>query len=503
VLVLIAAGVCLSAQSSEGDLRPVFEKLYSRLDAAVAAKDEAEVASLIAEDAQAKTGPLGIPLRGAMLRLMQTAGSSRRSDVKAVTLDGDSAVVTVDIHVTSGGKDQGVLPFREVWIRRGTAWICTEVARRAGGSTIAPTGAEETKTVVAELKARAATLTTVEPGAELDDLEAFGAAVGDARIVALGEGTHGTREFSQLKLRLIDYLVRRKGFTVVAVEGNWPDVGTRLREGATWTGFDMQAVGRAADMVEAFLRRTAPELAKVAAESYAAARRFDEDHSNVFLPGAAEAARRAESVLAKVDQLRAPAAEWRDARHAAATVVAACAMRVEANGFGYRDRMMARNVEWLADEVHGGQKIVLSAHNEHVSAANSGDLAMGGWLRRRFGKQYYSVGTFFRRGEVWATGLEDGRSRGAGAWSVAPSPEGTGDAVLNGAGSLYFLDVRSVPRGGALGAWLAAPHRFNRAGGVIMLGGPGASMVPEVVTESYDGVVFVEESHARLPAQQQ
>ena len=46
--------------------------------------------------------------------------------------------------------------------------------------------------------------------------------VGDARIVALGEATHGTAEFFRMKHRLFEYLVERKGFTVLAFEANWP-----------------------------------------------------------------------------------------------------------------------------------------------------------------------------------------------------------------------------------------------------------------------------------------
>ena len=65
--------------------------------------------------------------------------------------------------------------------------------------------------------ARAAPLATTEPGGNRDDLAAFGKAVGDARIVSLGEATHGTREFFQLKHRLLEYLVAEKGFTVLAM----------------------------------------------------------------------------------------------------------------------------------------------------------------------------------------------------------------------------------------------------------------------------------------------
>ena len=35
---------------------------------------------------------------------------------------------------------------------------------------------------------------------------------------------------------------------------------------------------------------------------------------------------------------------------------------------------------------------------------------------------------------------------------------------------LFFLDMRRVPRDGPLGSWLEDEHRFNLAGGVVMIG---------------------------------
>ncbi len=63
------------------------------------------------------------------------------------------------------------------------------------------------------------TLATTAPGAGLADLEPMRAIVGKARIVALGEGTHGTREFFHLKHRMLEYLVTRMGFGLFAIEG--------------------------------------------------------------------------------------------------------------------------------------------------------------------------------------------------------------------------------------------------------------------------------------------
>ena len=55
------------------------------------------------------------------------------------------------------------------------------------------------------------------------DLEPIMQRVGDARVVLLGEATHGTSEFYQWRDRLSRRLVREKGFSFIAVEGDWPD----------------------------------------------------------------------------------------------------------------------------------------------------------------------------------------------------------------------------------------------------------------------------------------
>ncbi|HBY93202.1 MAG TPA: erythromycin esterase [Chloroflexi bacterium] len=47
--------------------------------------------------------------------------------------------------------------------------------------------------------------------------------VGDARVLLLGEATHGTAEFYRERAHITERLVREKGFTIVAVEADWPD----------------------------------------------------------------------------------------------------------------------------------------------------------------------------------------------------------------------------------------------------------------------------------------
>ncbi len=55
------------------------------------------------------------------------------------------------------------------------------------------------------------------------DYDQLMAEVGDARIVLLGEATHGSHEFYAERSRITQRLIRDKGFTAVAVEADWPD----------------------------------------------------------------------------------------------------------------------------------------------------------------------------------------------------------------------------------------------------------------------------------------
>jgi protein-L-isoaspartate(D-aspartate) O-methyltransferase len=47
--------------------------------------------------------------------------------------------------------------------------------------------------------------------------------IGEARLVLIGEATHGTSEFYRIRAAITKALVQHKGFDFVAVEADWPD----------------------------------------------------------------------------------------------------------------------------------------------------------------------------------------------------------------------------------------------------------------------------------------
>ena len=65
-----------------------------------------------------------------------------------------------------------------------------------------------------------------QPLPPLNDIDAFGRAFdryAGARVVLLGEASHGTSEFYRARAAITRRLITEHGFTIVAVEADWPD----------------------------------------------------------------------------------------------------------------------------------------------------------------------------------------------------------------------------------------------------------------------------------------
>ncbi|HVT62189.1 MAG TPA: erythromycin esterase family protein [Legionellaceae bacterium] len=63
----------------------------------------------------------------------------------------------------------------------------------------------------------------IEPLSESGQYVSLLESIGDARIVMIGEATHGTQEFYQTRIEITQQLIKEKGFMAVAIEGDWPD----------------------------------------------------------------------------------------------------------------------------------------------------------------------------------------------------------------------------------------------------------------------------------------
>jgi erythromycin esterase len=538
----------LLAASDAGDqaARDAILQAYARIDAAYARGDFDGIAALALPDAQVSYGAK-TSYRFALDQIRQQRDRGARltsqTTLVAIHFSGADAIATARQEVTLSspdGKTSHHGASYDTWTRVNGAWKLKQTTSFTMWNALTVTGPEAAGRVIAELKKYAVPLESVEPAHGFSDLGPFGMAVGGARIVALGEASHGTREFLQAKHRLLQYLVKEKGFTVFAKEAGWPEslpidryvktgvgdpasagiwglfpevldmidwmrhhnaglLNPRLSRTLTFTSFDMQRPEAAINLVLDYLSKVSPVETARAQAAYASFEKLGPGaRPDVDL--AQTAADNARTVAATLDRKReefikfSSEPEWRDARHAAGIAQQAAlrfTLKDPSERTPYRDRMMAGNVEWIAAEAHPNERIVLSAHNNHVSSSGVRYLGMGSWLRQKFGAGMYVVGFAFHRGE-----LQDN----TGTHRVPASPEGTGDAILSGARlPAFFLNLREVPANTALGRWLAEPHLFLDVGAVWLTDDPALNLHREVMTRAYDGIVFVEESHAPRP----
>src|SRR5881227_3755052 len=81
------------------------------------------------------------------------------------------------------------------------------------------------------------------------DLDPLLDRIGDARCVLLGEASHGTHEYYTWRAALSRRLIEEKGFSFLAVEGDWPDCYrvNRYVKGHDEAGTDADEVLRAFD----------------------------------------------------------------------------------------------------------------------------------------------------------------------------------------------------------------------------------------------------------------
>jgi erythromycin esterase len=88
---------------------------------------------------------------------------------------------------------------------------------------------------IAFLKKHAVPVSSIDPGTvDFAELEPLRAAIGDCRIVMLGEATHGDGPVFSAKIRLIKFLHQRMGFDVLAFESGFYDMrraGADVRSG--------------------------------------------------------------------------------------------------------------------------------------------------------------------------------------------------------------------------------------------------------------------------------
>ncbi len=285
----------------------------------------------------------------------------------------------------------------------------------------------------------------------------------DAKIVALGEATHGTKEFFQMKHRILKYLVEEHGFNAFAIEadmgesvfidryvvsgkGNienimkekmhfWTWRTSEVKELIQWMknynmsqpedqkiryiGVDCQFTAYQPELISDFFNDYMPEvenkirylLSDISYINDLSYTERNDFYSNLEMD-------EYKSTQSKLDTLELTLAankgellsvtsafEFNTISRLIENLKQSFLVRYYIakgiSSYNYRDKYMADNSKWILDLLGDNSKIVLWAHNAHISNY-SGYGSMGMHLKGELGKNYQMIGFSFTFGSFAA-----------------------------------------------------------------------------------------------------
>jgi erythromycin esterase len=366
-----------------------------------------------------------------------------------------------------------------------------------------------------------------------DDLKPLSNLIGDARIVSLGECTHGSSEIFSMKHRMLEYLVKEKGFTIFSIEANMPESYAlneyiidgkgdvkKLMAGMyfwTWntqevldmiewmkkynetaitkirfTGFDMQTATVAAKIVRDYLNSNRPALLSILDEydSLRQKKQMKKNESNDnFKILKADAQKIIDSLNIYKPKLYNKDFNW-TVQNARILWQYAC------NYFNNpsRDESMAENVKWILDE-NPSAKIVLWAHNGHIRKDNDGFeyKSMGEYLDKMYGKQIISIGFATAEGTYTAVQRDGKKFIGLDSSNIILSKENSYESIFTTADAPDFLlDLRNISKQEGSG-WIVEKKFFRTVGARAM---DKFQFTKINLTSHFDMIIFIRKTSA-------
>ena len=351
-----------------------------------------------------------------------------------------------------------------------------------------------------------------------------------ARVVLLGEASHGTSEFYRARAAITQRLIRHHGFNIVAVEADWPDAayvdryvrhrpkregeeaafqrfptwmwrntdvdafvrwlrrhneGHPTREMTGFYGLDLYNLGSSMRAVIDYLDGVDPEAARLARERYACLQPWSSDPALYGRLAITEGYARCERPVLQMlrelqskrwDYIARDGEEWLDAAANARLVKNAEAYyramyHGAAESWNLRDTHMFETLCALLDAKGMHSKAVVWAHNSHIGNAAFTEM---GQVREELNIGQLVKERFHDRASLIGFGTHGGTVAAASDWDgdmevkrVRPSLPGSYEQVSHDSGvPRFLLDLREGEIDKGLREALMEP-RLERFIGVI------------------------------------
>lgn len=163
----------------------------------------------------------------------------------------------------------------------------------------------------------------------------------------------------------------------------------------------------------------------------------------------------------------------------------------------FRDKCMADNTEWVHKTYLPGKKIMLWAHNYHVSQTMKGGKpdSTGAHLRDRYKDAYYPVGFAFLEGSFQAMGVA---GKPLQEWTVKPAGAETLEGVLDKVGKpIHFIDLSGAA--GPVEKWLHTDIKSRSVGALYSPDYAELYYQAAKPAELYRGLIYIKKTTRARP----
>lgn len=408
---------------------------------------------------------------------------------------------------------------------------------------------DTTEVVTAWLKQSAFPIKYIEAGHGFSDLQPLKKILQDVQVIGLGEATHGTHEFFEIKRRLVEFLVTQMGFTAFALEASFSDcepindyILTGNGDRATvltnqmYTAWDteefsamlnwmreynqkvadekkvrfygldilsLQKVGR--EKVGAYFKKYVPEkvasvdsvFGMLASEEVNWLSRMNQTTlQQIFVPlnnlMGYLADRKDRLVTASSLQ------EWEQTHKYLEVMQQSLYFNVKdvppsfASKKSDRDEYMWQNMLYLMERERPNTKFMFWAHNYHVSS-NDPVKSIGYFLRQKFHDRYYALGLECYEGTFQARELLPDNSWGDLKVDTLHVVSNSTNWHFAQIGSPYlFVDLRQASANPIVSKWLDTPSSFGEGNWINR--STKENFVIEKLKGLYDGIFFIQRS---------
>ena len=381
------------------------------------------------------------------------------------------------------------------------------------------------------IKENANTFDTSLSDNESSNLKGLTKIIDSARIIALGEGTHGTNQFFNTKDQIVRFAAEKYKNIVFAMEANMPEAklvndyiinGKGVSKAAlagmyfwTWNtqevlnmiewmrkynesgkgkiefwGFDLQTPTVAMQNVESFIHNYDAEFSDSVSFYYRDISNISSTISNADYHDKISYAttwyQSSINVLNHLIRDRKKYLQLDDSINVDWIIqnarIVEQGAEIHIPGKKSRDEEMALNAEWIISHSPKNVKIVLWAHNFHISKAEN---SMGSYLNKEYGDKMINFGFAFYSGKYTAVG-----DTGLGTYSTSLPEPSSVEWTLHKTGiERMILDIRNVS-GNTNSSWLNQTLDFRSIGAMAM----DYAFYPTVITKNFDVLIYFDKT---------